>query len=197
MKTALAIALATLAIGSAQADNVALNGVVSTTGADFGNSAGWCCGAPAALSSVTDGTFLTNGQQWNEGTVFWSGALGADTINIDLLHPATVTSLILQADNNDDYQIQYRDTSNAWHDLVVISPNRSWGLDVGNATLATPVLANGFRISAAGGDGDYAVAEFQAQGTVVAVPEPETYAMLAAGLALIGVAARRRKGRSA
>ena len=38
-----------------------------------------------------------------------------------------------------------------------------------------------------------AVGEKRAEGAVAAVPEPETYAMLFAGLGLLGFASRRRK----
>ena len=63
---------------------------------------------------------------------------------------------------------------------------------MGYATLATPVLANAFRIQSVGGDGFYSVSEFQAQG-VAAVPEPETYAMMLAGIGLLGFVVRRKK----
>lgn len=193
MKKALAVALSCLTMaGSAFADtNVALNGAVSVAGAGIGNSGGWGGGDLAAASSVTDGLFLATGTQWNTGTVFWTGAYGADSVTIDLLQAASVNSLYIQADNNDDYRVQYRDTANAWHDLATISPNRSWGMDFGGATLGAPVIANAFMITAVGGDGAFSVSEFQAFGS--AVPEPETYAMLGAGLGLVAFAARRKQ----
>lgn len=53
------------------------------------------------------------------------------------------------------------------------------------------MVTTAFRISGAPGAGDYqfSVSEFQAIGAPV--PEPATYAMLGAGLGLLGLAARR------
>ncbi|RFP10073.1 MULTISPECIES: PEP-CTERM sorting domain-containing protein [unclassified Duganella] len=196
---ALAIALACMACaGSALADNVALNGAVTLTGSGFGNSDGWLGGALAAPSTVTDGVYLPIGTQWNTGTVFWTGDVGADTVMITLNHTSVVSQLNLQADNDNNYLVQYRDTSNVWHDAAVIVPHRSWGQDNGSVVLGTPVTATAFMISGTTGAGDnhFSVSEFEAIGRVVAVPEPETYTMLGAGLAMLGWMARRKQRRS-
>lgn len=202
LKTGMTAVAACLLSASALADsNVALNGSVSASGAGFGDwSATWGAGSLASLATVTDGVFLSNGQQWNSNTVFWNGTGGGDVNNfvtITLPQAVTVNSFTLQADNNDDYAIQYRGAGGSWVDLVTISPHRSWGMDMGYATLAAPVTTDAFRIRSAGGDGFYSVSEFQAFGSVVAVPEPETYAMLLAGLGLVGAIARRRAKRVA
>lgn len=196
---ALAIALACMACaGSALADNVALNGAVTLNGSGFGNSDGWASGALAAASTVTDGVYLPIGTQWNTGTVFWTGDVGADTIMVTLNQAAVVSQLKLQADNDNNYLVQYRDTANVWHDAAVIMPNRSWGQDNGSVVLGAPVTATAFMISGTTGAGDnhFSVSEFEAIGRVVPVPEPETYAMLGAGLALLGWVARRKQRRS-
>ncbi|OEZ56537.1 PEP-CTERM sorting domain-containing protein [Duganella sp. HH105] len=193
----LAIALACLACsGAAMADtNVALGGGVALTGSGFWDGGAWGPGAPADPSTVTDGLYLPINTQWNLGTVFWSGDYGADSITITLNQAASVNQLAIQADNDNDYRIQYRDTANVWHDLAVMSPNRSWGQDNGSTILGAPVVATAFMISGAAGAGDnhFAVSEFQAMGNVV--PEPASYAMMGAGLALVGLAARRRQRR--
>lgn len=193
-----AAALISMAALSHASTNVALGAAVSASGADFGNSGGWGGSSLAPLSSVVDGVYLPIGTQWNSGTTFWSGAYGADSITVTLAGAATVSNLTLQADNNDDYLVRYLDTSNVWQNLVTISPHRSWGMDMGFATLAAPVVAKAFSISAVGGDGYFSVSEFQADGVMVAaVPEPETYAMLLAGLGILGAVARRRKASQA
>ena len=193
-KIALTLALLGLA-GTALADtNVALNGSVSLSGSGFGDSSGWCCGALAAASTVTDGVFLAENAQWNTNSVFWTSASGADSITVSLNHAAWVNQVTLQADDNDDYKIEYRDNANVWHDATVISPVRNYGLETTSATLS-PILATAFRITGTNGDGMYAVSEFQATGTVSTVPEPETYALLSAGLGLLGYMARRKSRR--
>jgi hypothetical protein len=190
-KQLLSLSLLALACAGAQAaTNVALNGNVALSGADFGNSGGWCCSALADPSTVTDGAVLPIGTQWNTGTVFWSGALGADTITITLPTTSVVNSIFLQADNNDDYGISYRGTDGVWHDLTTISPHRSWGMDNGSASFGG-VTATAFAITAVGGDGYYSVSEFQAMGQPV--PEPETLALMLAGLGAVGAVVRRRR----
>lgn len=182
------------AIGSAHADtNVAQGAAVLLTGSDFGYAApGWGAGVLASASSVTDGVFLDQGHQWNLGTVFW-GAQQAptDSITIVMSQLATIHSVVIQADNNDDYKIQYHGADHLWHDLATVSPPDSWGMDKATFTPGSPVVADGFMITGANGDHLYAVSEFQAIGAPV--PEPETYAMLTAGLAALGLMARRRK----
>ena len=192
----LALAL-TLCSGLASAaTNVALGSTVSLTGTDFGDSGGWCCGGPGSLASpstVTDGALLPTNTQWDIGTVFWTTlVLDADTITVTLPTPAIVSRIDLQADNNDDYGIRYRDVGDNWHDLVVISPNRSAGMEMGSANFAD-ITATAFTISAVGGDNFYSVSEFQAIGTPV--PEPATYALVLLGLMCVGAITLRRHPR--
>ena len=197
LSTLLATALVAVA-PLAGAANVAGGAAVTTTGAGFGNSEGWCCGAPGAASSVTDGLTLPTGQQWNVGTVFWGGdgVDTADTITITLAGAASVSSLFLQGDNNDTYSVSYLGLDNAWHALAAIDPNTdsSWGLGDNTASFAA-VTATAFEIQASG-DGAYAVSEFQANGAFLpAVPEPAPGLLLLGGLGALASIARRRSAR--
>lgn len=198
---AVALAFAGLSCG-AMADNVALNGSVALSGAGFGDSGGWSGGVLAAPSTLTDGSFLAAGTQWNIGTVYWRGDYGVDSIAIKLnLGPnqaALVNRFLIQADNDNNYFVEYRDLANVWHPATTLAPDRGWGISTGGEDLLTPILATAFRITGAPGSGDnlFSVSEFQAFGDVVAVPEPATYGMLGAGLALLGLISRRKSRRA-
>ncbi|MBY0558055.1 MAG: PEP-CTERM sorting domain-containing protein [Burkholderiaceae bacterium] len=198
MKKALfALVATTLLAGSAYAtpalSNVTTGATVTLVGNDFGNSQNWgASGTPAAASSIVDGASYAVGHQWNIGTVYWTSYNAGDSIQIDLKKTATVSSIFLQADNNDDYLIQYRGADKLWHDLTTVSPPDAWGLGNVSQALPSSVTTDAFKIVGINGDHFYSVSEFSATGTIAAVPEPSTYAMLGLGLGLLGWTARRR-----
>ena len=200
MKTSLIAALAALTFTAhASADtNVAYLAQVGTYGSGIGDSAGAVYGGGlASLDSVTDGTYTPLGQQWNYGSVYWSGLDSGVTITLS--HLASVSRLVLEADNNDNYRIEFLDRANVWQSLTTVETDKAEpGQNLYGGLLATPVQARAFRISAYG-DNHYSVAEFQAGGDFIAddvppqpVPEPTTWLMLGAGLAVLG--ARKKLG---
>jgi hypothetical protein len=173
--------------------NLALGATVTTNGPGWGNSSGWCCGS-FNPSSIVNGTPQADGTQWNEGTAFWSGGVPdtADTLTITLANTASVDEIVLQADDNDAYQVNYWNGT-AWTDLTTFSAVGGWGLATRpELFLGAPVTTDAFQITAVGGDGDYAVGQFEALGTA-ATPEPATYTMILTGLGVLGAMVRRRR----
>ncbi len=190
-----AVAMAIVATGAHAETNIALGKTVTVGGGAFGGSSStWGDGSLDWPSTVTDGIFLPDGRQWNLGTVFWYVSATNDPyVQVDLGGAFDVTKITLQADNNDLYRVTYRDTAGNWNFIADIDPvTAGWGMAQNTITFAS-VRATAFRIAdGPGGDCCDSVSEFQAFG-VAAVPEPETYAMMLAGLGLLGAAARRKR----
>jgi hypothetical protein len=179
--------------------NVALGKPVTISG-DYGVispeglTAGWGDSTtfpPAALSTVTDGTYLPEGTHWQQGTVWWderNAGSANNIIEIDLQGLFRIELLSIQADNNDQYQINYRNADGVWIGYGIFNPFGGAGMRERSGILA-PFEATAIQIDALGGDGYYAVSEFQARGE--SVPEPGTLSLLAFGLS--GLLLRRRR----
>ena len=155
--------------------NVLLNAGVSLSGAPFFEN-GWGGGQVVAPETVVDGVFLGRGRQWDQGPVWWDARDGRERyIEIHLERQVEIEGFIVEADNNDSYDLWYRATpSGAWRPLWVV-PNyddrQSGGLvtrpepdDTGVPHwLDDPVRASDLRIGGLpGSDGYFSISEIQA-----------------------------------
>jgi hypothetical protein len=115
------IALAVAAPAGATPVNVAAGGVVTVSGAlgviatpPWGDSS---VHPVAPLASLVDGVYLTDGTEWQSGTIWWDEAnpgSANNQVQIDLGGTFLISWLRLQADNNDKYFIYYRDEHGVW-----------------------------------------------------------------------------------
>lgn len=152
--------------------------------------------AGAGLPTLTDGTFLAAGTQWQSGTVWWTG-LGA-MFQINLAETSEVMGAVVQADNNDTYRMWYRDLgTNTYVELWTIGAVSGAGMrtrpNPGDNTaihfFSSSVFTDSIRIAAVGGDSAYSLSEVQVWGVV---PAPAAAPLF--GIAgLLGLGGRRRR----
>jgi hypothetical protein len=183
------------------ATNVALNKPVTASAGlptfDYVCGAG-TSGAQPALGTITDGVFEDRFDCYQDGPYWYEGFTPGLTIDIDLMSTFLLSGAIAQVDNNDTFELQYRDTSGIYHDWWQISGPFTVGFETRPNVLDNteiqplpPVVATGLRIFGVPDvgftDNIWSVAEIQAF-----TPEPCSFGLLAAalgGLALV----RRRK----
>ncbi len=145
---------------------------------------------PASL--VTDGVFAPDQACFQGNTVYWQGL--TNSIDIDLQGTFQINAAIVQADDNDSYELQYRDIGGVyhnWYDVpfaccfgMTTRPNR---FDNTQAQALPTVVATGLRLFATDGDNFYSVSEVQ-----VFTPEPASIALVGLGLAAAGGLRLRR-----
>jgi hypothetical protein len=199
MKAIAAAAAAVLTLAAAPAAHADINVVqhdwalISTPGVmgTLRAGSGWDAGSLAPQVSLVDGSFLPESTQWNHGTWWWDQdpSINASPVVTQILLNGshTIHHLMLQADNNDAYQVDFWNGA-SWQAAWTVPAVSGWGMTTRSIEV-TPFATDRFRITAASGDNFYAISEFQA----LAVPEPDTYWMFGAGLLLIGGAVLRRR----
>lgn len=196
MKKWLLIATAAVALSGpvSAASNVALGKAVTLSGTFGTDGDFWGNPALAPNASLVDGVFRAEGNpagQWNIDSLWWNGSTHAENaIDVNLGGQYKIDRLVLQADDNDVYRIQYFDAL-GWHNAQEMAAVGGWGLRTRDVSIGE-ITTDRLRITAVSGDSYYAVSEFQAFG-VAAVPEPSEYTMMLAGLAVVGYGLRRRK----
>lgn len=180
--------------GSAFADtNVALDKSVTLTGL-FGGLDGGSSLAPA--QSITDGNFASEGTLWNQGSVFWDSrkpGQADDSIEINLAATYAITHFTIQADNNDNYRVQYLNNG-VWATAWDVNTSATHGLVTRDSGSLPVIETSALRIIQVGGDQRFAVSEVQAFGAAAVVPELNTVALMAAGLGLLGFMVRCKRG---
>ena len=220
---ALATVAATCAAGGARADtNIALGKTVSIVATDPDFNAGFVNDTAGNLQNITNGTILP------DATGYWTSAAAAQAIEwngdgyvfqISLGSEYTIDGLIVDADDNDAYQLQYYNASTSSWDALYTAPIASVGYGIrtrpdysdqsAEYSLSTPVTTDAVRIfggysddnftyDGVGNQGGYAVAQVELFGipAVGGVPEPSTWAMMLLGFAGLGFAGYRTSRRA-
>ncbi len=189
----LGIAIATCA----QAGIVSLNDPVTLNGT-FPAFTSVCGPSPQpAASSIDNGVFQPETTCYQSG-IHWQGAAGGDTTHSIAIGFGSVFSIngaIVQADDNDTYELDYLGTDNLYHLWWSIPTISSFGLvtrpNANQTTIMTlpTVNALGVEIFATGGDGDYAVSQVEVFGSV---PEPGPIGLLTLSFVGFGVYVGRK-----
>jgi len=156
---------------------------------------GWDGGStPSNVITLVDGVFAPESQQWNDGSYWWDETQTVSPFRTTLALDASYTfnRLVLQADNNDDYLIEYW-TGAAWQSVFTAGAVGGYGLTTRDSGMLSPFSTNQFRFTALNGDQYYAMSEFQA--FAAGVPEAGTWALMMFGFGAVGYAMRRRSAK--
>jgi hypothetical protein len=185
-------AAAVLGVGitaCAYADLISLNDPVTLNGS-FPTFTAVCGPTPQpAASSIDNGVFQHEMTCYQSG-IHWQGPASGDpahSIAISFGGTFTIDGAIVQADDNDTYELDYLGTDDAYHLWWSIPEIPSFGLvtrpsgDQTTIMTLPAVQALGVEIFATGGDGDYAVSQVEVFGNAT-VPEPRMLGFLSVGL---------------
>jgi hypothetical protein len=182
---------------SSQAALISLNDPVTLNGSY--PSFTFVCGpiAQPSAGSVDNGVFQPEETCYQQG-VHWQGSSSGDlthTIAIDFGGTFLIDGAIVQADDNDTYELEYLGTDHSYHLWWSVPLDPSFGLvtrpngDQSTVMTLPTVEALGVQIFATGGDGAYAVSQVEVFGDPV--PEPNSLTLLSVGLVAVFLRSRK------
>lgn len=148
---------------------------------------------PSNAAAPVDGTPAAEGTQWNNGSFWWDQDPSVNPSQVSwtlqLNSSFAINRLVVQADNNDTYRVEYWDGA-AWATIFDLNAVAGFGLTTRDSGLFAPIVTDRFRFTATGGDDYYSLGQFAA---FAEVPEPGTLALLSLGFAGLALTRRRKQ----